>query len=123
LIALSVLKNQVTRVYEQVGQGVSEEILDALHLDHAARVADIGAGTGYFSVKIAKRMPEGKMFAVDVEPDMVRYLGERAQREHLSNVTPVQASADQANLPEPVDLVPLVDTYHHIGNRRLNIFH
>ena len=48
---------------------------------------------------------------------MVRYLGERAHREHLTNLVPVQASADAANLPEPVDVVLVVDTYHHIGSR------
>ena len=94
-----------------------EEVVDALHLERAASVADIGAGTGYFSVKIAKRIPDGKVFAADVEPDMVRYLGERARREHVSNLVPVQASADAADLPEPVDLILVVDTYHHIGNR------
>src|SRR5208337_2562996 len=94
-----------------------EEILDALHLKRTSTVADIGAGTGYFSVRIAKRIPDGKIFAADVEPDMVRYLGERAQREHLTNLVPVQASADAANLPEVVDVVLVVDTYHHIGNR------
>ena len=94
-----------------------EEILDALHLQPTSSVADIGAGTGYFSVRIAKRIPEGKVFAADVEPGMVRYLGERAQREHLANLVPVQASADAANIPEPVDVVLIVDTYHHIGNR------
>ena len=94
-----------------------EEVLDRLHLEASARVADIGAGTGYFSVRIARRVPQGKVFAADVEPDMVRYLGERAQREHLSNIVPVQAASDAANLPEPVDLILVVDTYHHIGNR------
>jgi len=94
-----------------------EDVLDALRLERAARVADIGAGTGYFSVRIARRIPEGTIFAADIEPDMVRYLGERAQRNHLHNVRPVQASADSANLPEPVDLILLVDTYHHIGSR------
>jgi cyclopropane fatty-acyl-phospholipid synthase-like methyltransferase len=94
-----------------------EEILDALHLQRTSMVADIGAGTGYFSVRIAKRIPEGKIFAADIEPDMVRYLGERARLEHLANLVPVQASADAANLPEPVDIALVVDTYHHIGNR------
>ena len=94
-----------------------EEILDALRLERTSRVADIGAGTGYFSVRIAKRVPEGKIFAADIEPDMVRYLGERAQREHLSNLIAVQALADTANLPEPVDVVLVVDTYHHIDDR------
>src|SRR5262249_7547024 len=94
-----------------------EEILDALHLQGNSLVADIGAGTGYFSVRIAKRIREGKIFAADIEPDMVRYLGERARREHLTNLERVQASADAANLPEPVDVALVVDTYHHIGNR------
>jgi cyclopropane fatty-acyl-phospholipid synthase-like methyltransferase len=48
---------------------------------------------------------------------MVRYLGERAQRERLTNLIAVQALADTANLPEPVDVVLVVDTYHHIDNR------
>ena len=48
---------------------------------------------------------------------MVRYLGERALRERLTNLVPVQASADAANLPDPIDVVLVVDTYHHIGDR------
>jgi SAM-dependent methyltransferase len=94
-----------------------EEILDALDLHRAARVADIGAGTGYFSARIAKRVPDGKVFAVDIEPDMLRYLAERKHREHLHPLEPVQAGIDSANLPEPVDLALLVDTYHHVANR------
>jgi cyclopropane fatty-acyl-phospholipid synthase-like methyltransferase len=74
-----------------------EEILDALRLTRTSSVADIGAGTGYFNVRIAKRIPEGKVFAADIEPEMVRYLGERAQREHLANLVPVLANADDAN--------------------------
>ena len=93
-----------------------EEVLDALHLQPTSLVADIGAGTGYFSVRIAKRVPEGKIFAADVEPDMVRYLGARAEREHLANLTAVLARTDAANLPEPVDVVLVVDTYHHIDD-------
>src|SRR5208282_4023375 len=49
---------------------------------------------------------------------MVRYLGERAQHDHLINLVPVLANADASNLPEPVDVALVVDTYHHIGNRR-----
>jgi ubiquinone/menaquinone biosynthesis C-methylase UbiE len=94
-----------------------EEILGALNLQRTSVVADIGAGTGYFSVRLAKRIPEGKILAADIEPDMVRYLGERALREHLTNLVPVQASADAAKLPDQVDVVLVVDTYHHIGDR------
>jgi SAM-dependent methyltransferase len=94
-----------------------DELLDALHLQPTSRVADIGAGTGYFSARLATRLPDGEVFAADVEPDMVRYLGARAEREHLGNLIPVQARPDAANLPEPVDLVLVVDTYHHIDDR------
>jgi SAM-dependent methyltransferase len=94
-----------------------DEILDALRLARTDRVADIGAGTGYFSARIAKRVPDGKLFAVDIEPDMLRYLGERAHHEHLHALQTVQASQDSPNLPEPVDVALLVDTYHHIDDR------
>lgn len=94
-----------------------EQVLDALGLERTDVVADLGAGTGYFSVRIAKRVPEGKVFAIDIEPDMVRYLRERAQQEHLGGLVPVLASEESANLPEPVDLVLIVDTYHHIDHR------
>jgi SAM-dependent methyltransferase len=94
-----------------------EKVLDVLHIDHAAKVADIGAGTGYFSVRIAKRAPDGAVYAADVEPDMVAYLGERAKHDRLKNLVAVQSSAENANLPEPVDLILVVDTYHHIGYR------
>jgi SAM-dependent methyltransferase len=91
--------------------------LDALQLPRTAYVADIGAGTGYFSVRIAKRVPDGAVFAVDIEADMLRYLGERGHREHLHVLRPVQASTDNPNLPEPVDVALIVDTYHHIDDR------
>ena len=94
-----------------------EEVIAALALAPSARVADLGAGTGYFAVRIARRVPEGVVYAVDVEPDMVRHLGERAAREALANLTPVLATPADARIPEPVDLVLVVDTYHHIGDR------
>ena len=94
-----------------------DQVLDALTLDRKALVADIGAGTGYFSVRLAKRVTEGKVFAIDVEPDMLRYLNERARREYLNNVIPVVANQESPNIPEPVDVILIVDTYHHIDDR------
>ena len=93
------------------------EVIEALRLRPDARVADIGAGTGYFSARLSRMLPRGKVYAVDLEPDMVRYLGERAEREGLKNLFPVRGSAREANLPEPVDLALLVDVYHHIDDR------
>ena len=98
-----------------------DEVLTAMGLSAdgkgAQLVADVGAGTGYFSVKVAKRVPAGKVFAVDVEGDMVRYLKERATREGLTNLVAVQATADDPKIPEPVDVVLVVDTLHHVDGR------
>lgn len=55
--------------------------------------------------------------APDIEPEMVTYLRDRAAKEGLKNVIPVQAAADSPNLPEPVDVALIVDTYHRIGDR------
>jgi SAM-dependent methyltransferase len=92
-------------------------VIDALALGAGAKVADIGAGTGYFSTRLAKAAAKPDVFAVDIEPAMVGYLTKRAAAEGLANMRAVQASADSPNLPEPVDVVLVVDTFHHIGNR------
>ena len=94
-----------------------DEVLNVLHLQRTDRVVDLGAGTGYFSVRIARLVPERKLFSVDIEPEMLRHLRERAHHENLSVLVPILASAESANRPEPVDLVLVVDTYHHIDNR------
>ncbi|MGH8749153.1 MAG: class I SAM-dependent methyltransferase [Burkholderiales bacterium] len=93
------------------------EIFQELDLKPNARVADLGAGTGYFSVRLARLLPHGKVYAVDVEPAMVQYVEARAKREGLHNVIGVQAGADDPQLPEKVDLVLLVDVYHHLEDR------
>lgn len=93
------------------------EVVQALQLAPDAAVADIGAGTGYFAVRLAHMTPKGRVYAVDIEPDMVKYLAERAQKSGLANLTPVLAAADDPKLPAKVDLVLMVDTYHHVGQR------
>ena len=93
------------------------EVIQALALRPDATVADIGAGTGYFSARLARMLPSGRVYAVDVEPDMVKYLGERAKREGLANLVPVQGTGGDARLPAKVDLALLVDVYHHIEGR------
>ena len=94
-----------------------DKVITALHLKSGQSVADIGAGTGYFTVRLAQSDASLNVFAVDIEPSMVAYVRDRAAKEGLKNVVAVQASADAANLPEPVDVVLIVDTYHHIGDR------
>jgi SAM-dependent methyltransferase len=93
------------------------EVIQALRLAPDATVADIGAGTGYFAVRLAHMTPKGRVLAVDIEPDMVRYLTERAQREQLANLQAVRGKPDDPALPTKVDRVLMVDTYHHIDDR------
>jgi len=93
------------------------EVIRALALAPNASVADIGAGTGYFSVRLARAVPHGRVYAVDVAPSMVQHLGSRAEQEKLANLIAHQADADDPRLPQAVDLAILVDTYHHIDNR------
>ena len=93
------------------------EVIQALKLAPDAAVADIGAGTGYFAVRLAHMTPKGRVYAVDIEPDMVKYLGERAQKSGVGNLTPVLGAPDDPKLPAKVDLVLMVDVYHHIAAR------
>lgn len=94
-----------------------DAVLAALALAPDDTVADIGAGTGYFAVRLAAAVPEGRVYAVDVEPKMVAWLGERAAKMGLGNLEPVQGTFDDPKIPEPVDLVMLTNTYHHIEGR------
>ena len=94
-----------------------DKVIAALKLKPGQSVADIGAGTGYFTVRLAKSPAAPKVYGVDIEPSMVNYIRERLAKEGLKNVEAVQASEDNPHLPEPVDLVLIVDTYHHSGNR------
>jgi cyclopropane fatty-acyl-phospholipid synthase-like methyltransferase len=86
------------------------EVIQALKLAPDASVADIGSGTGYFAVRLAHRVPKGRVYGVDAEPDMVRYLTERAKREGLANLAVVAAKPNDPGIPSAVDLVILVDT-------------
>jgi ubiquinone/menaquinone biosynthesis C-methylase UbiE len=94
-----------------------DRVIEALQLKHGQRVADVGAGTGYFSTRLARSAATPKVYAVDIEPSMVAHLTERAKGEGLANMTAVLAGEGTTNLPEPVDVVLIVDTFHHIPDR------
>ena len=93
------------------------QVIETLALKPDARVADIGSGTGYFAVRLAHFVPRGRVYGVDTEPDMVKYLADRAAREGMNNLSAVQGAPDDARLPDRVDLVLMVDVYHHIEQR------
>jgi predicted methyltransferase len=95
-----------------------ERVVADLALAPGARVADLGAGGGYFTFRLAHAVgPTGLVYAVDVDPDMVSFLAEQAAEQELANVRPVLAAGDDPRLPERVDLVFTSNTYHHLENR------
>jgi ubiquinone/menaquinone biosynthesis C-methylase UbiE len=94
-----------------------DRVIAALGLKAGQSVADIGAGTGYFTVRLARLPAAPRVFAVDVEKSMLEHTQHRAMKDGLKNVTTVLAAPDRTNLPEAVDVALIVDTYHHIPNR------
>ena len=93
------------------------QVIQALALKPDAVIADIGSGTGYFAMRFAHMVPKGRVYGLDTEPDMVKYLADRAKREGMRNITAVAALPDEPKLPEKADLVVLVDVFHHIEGR------
>jgi ubiquinone/menaquinone biosynthesis C-methylase UbiE len=91
--------------------------LDALHLKPGMVVGDVGAGTGFFSLKMAKRVgPMGKVYSEDVQPEMLRLLRQNAAKAKLSNIETVLGSETDPKLPSgQLDLIILVDVYHEFS--------
>ena len=94
-----------------------EGALDALNLKPGMNVADVGAGTGYMSLKLAKRVgPIGKVYAEDVQPEMLQQVRSNAAKAKATNVVTVQGSFTDPMLPKgQLDLVLLVDVYHEFS--------
>jgi len=94
-----------------------ETALEKIGIRNGQTVADVGAGSGYFTVRLARRVgPEGKVYAVDVQPEMLAILRKRLASQNLSNVEPVLGSESDPKLPKgALDLILLVDVYHELS--------
>jgi ubiquinone/menaquinone biosynthesis C-methylase UbiE len=93
-----------------------DAVIENMGLRPADAVADIGAGTGYFTVRIARRIPQGKVYPVDIQPEMLDILRRRAAREKLSNVIPTLGGECDPKLPfGEIDVVLMVDAYHEFS--------
>ena len=93
------------------------QVMDALGITPGKAVADIGAGSGWFTVRAARRVTEsGKVYAVEINPEAIRHIDERAQKENLRNVRTVPGEEDSPQLPDDsVDAVLMLKTYHEIA--------
>jgi ubiquinone/menaquinone biosynthesis C-methylase UbiE len=96
-----------------------DEVMRALALRPGEVVADIGAGSGYFTVRFARAVGEtGRVYAVDISPDMIRHVNRRVRDEGLRNVVTVLSDPDDPLLPDAsVDRFVIVDTWHHIEDK------
>ena len=93
-------------------------VMDILGIRPGKNVADIGAGSGWFTVRAARRVTEtGTVYAVDINPEAIRYIGRRIQREELRNVRTILSKSDDPLLPaDSIDVVLLLKTYHEVEN-------
>jgi ubiquinone/menaquinone biosynthesis C-methylase UbiE len=99
---------------ERVTEEEPDWALDAIKLEKGSTVADVGAGSGYMTVKMAKRVgPTGKVYANDIQPEMIALLRQRLAKERISNIEPVLGAVDDPKLPSgAIDLILMVDVYH-----------
>ena len=95
-----------------------ERVMDILGIKEGAHVADIGAGSGWFTVRAAKRVGNtGTVYADDINPESIAYINKRIQREEISNVRTILSTEDDPKLPQSsVDSVLLLKTYHEVAH-------
>ena len=94
------------------------EVMEALALKPGEVVADIGSGSGYFTFRLAQHVgPTGRVYAVDINKDMMAHLEKRMRELKVTNVTPILARPDDPLLPQPVDRFLIVDVWHHIEDQ------
>jgi ubiquinone/menaquinone biosynthesis C-methylase UbiE len=104
---------------ERDGWQKPQQVVEALRLTPGAAVADIGAGSGYFSSRFAAAVgPQGTVYAVDIDAGLIQHLQERAAKDGFENLKPVLGMPDDPRLAAAsVDLVFICDVIHHIENR------
>ena len=92
-----------------------DKIMDALNIADGSTVADVGAGAGWFTVRLARRVgPNGRVYAEDIQQPMLDAIGYRVSREGLTNVETVPGTAEDPGLPAGLDAVLIVDVYAEV---------
>jgi SAM-dependent methyltransferase len=96
-----------------------DAVIRELHLSGAERIADVGAGSGYFTFRFARALPQGMVYAIDIEPEMLRHIHHKAMTEGVNNVEVIKSTPDDPKVPADVDLVFVCDVIHHVKDREL----
>ncbi len=91
--------------------------LQNLPINESSVVADIGAGSGYYTFRIAPKVPKGKVFAVEIQDEAIQYLDNKSRELEYSNVIAIKGTAQSPNLPDnSIDLAIMVDVYHELSH-------
>jgi ubiquinone/menaquinone biosynthesis C-methylase UbiE len=102
---------------ERIQEEMPDQVVANMNLEPDHVVADIGAGTGYFSFRIAQRVPQGMVLAVDIQPEMLALIEQRKAQEGIANIQGIQGMIDNPNLPpESIDAAIMVDAYHEFSH-------
>jgi SAM-dependent methyltransferase len=94
-----------------------DAVVDALGLTGTEVIADVGAGSGYFTFRMADAVPEGSVRAIDIEPEMLRHIHHKAASSGVSNIEVVVASAEDPHVVGTEDIVFVCDVLHHVDGR------
>jgi ubiquinone/menaquinone biosynthesis C-methylase UbiE len=128
LVSAPLLQTQPSRLFSAQDLGLLEApdrdewqkpelIMDTLRIAEGSVVADLGAGGGWFTTRLARRVgPNGLVYAEDIQEKMIELVGQRARRENLPWVRPILGTASDPRLPPGLDAVLIVDTYHEIDD-------
>ena len=116
----AITKFDYRKPFTRAGWQLPDEVIRSLGLVAGDRVADIGAGNGYFTFLLAEAVgPEGKVFAVEVSKEAIQVLEERIEEQGSSNVVAMLGRLEDPQLPDGmIDVAFLCNSYHHIDNRR-----
>jgi ubiquinone/menaquinone biosynthesis C-methylase UbiE len=97
-----------------------EQVMDALRIGEGSTVADIGAGGGWFTMRLAERVgPNGLVYAEDIQTQMIEAINRRVARARLTNVRTVPGTPSDPRLPGPIDAALIVDAYHEMEQPRI----
>jgi arsenite methyltransferase len=118
LAGCTALKKWAYEGFGRDGWQQPEKVVESLAIKPGDRVADLGSGGGYFTFRLSQAVgPTGKVYAVDVDKDLLEDLAERAKKDGYGNVEKTLAKYDDPSLPESVDLIFTSNVYHHIDAR------